>query len=111
MVAPNFNWLYVLSGILFSSLAQICMKRATLFEAKQGVWLSYLAGSLSCYLLSFIAYYLALKYFSISKVSPIMTVGVVLIVVAYGIWAGETVTARHAFGLFFGAVSIFLILS
>ncbi len=111
MVAPHFNWLYIVSGILFSSLAQICMKRATFFEAKQTLWLLYLGGSLGCYLLSFIAYYLALKYFSISKVSPLMTLGVVLIVVVYGIWAGETVTTRHAFGLLLGAVSIFLILS
>ncbi len=111
MVAPPFSWLSVMSGILFSSLAQICMKRATIFEVKSISWLLYLGGSLSCYILSFIAYYLALKYFSISKVSPIMTIGVVLIVVAYGIWAGETVTAKHAFGLFLGAVSIFLILS
>lgn len=40
-----------------------------------------------------------------------MTVGVVLIVVLYGIMTGEIVTARHAIGLLLGVISIVLILS
>jgi drug/metabolite transporter (DMT)-like permease len=105
------TWIYIVSGILFSSLAQICLKRASFLESKQAVWFAYLSGSIASYLLAFIAYYMALKYYSISKVSPVMTVGVVLIVVAYGVWAGENVSPRHAFGVLLGVVSIALILS
>lgn len=111
MVAPQYSWLYVVVGVLFSSLAQICMKRATIFEEKELYWIFYLAGSVSSYVISFGAYYFALKYFAISKISPVMTVGVVLIVVTYGLWAGETVTAKQAFGMLLGIISIILILS
>ncbi len=111
MIAPYLSWVYVVGGILSSSLAQICMKRATLFESSQIHWIVYIFGSLLCYLLSFSAYYLALRHFSISKISPVMTLGVVLLVVAYGMWAGETVTFKHALGILLSAVAIFLILS
>jgi len=110
-VSNNLKWFYVISGILSSSLAQICMKRATLFEGRQVFWISCILASISCYIFSFLAYYMALKYFTISKISPIMTVGVLLIVVFYGIWAGESVSAQHALGLMLGVVSIYLILS
>lgn len=111
MELSNYKWIYVVSGILFSSLAQICMKRASVFEVRHLFWCLYIFGSIFSYLLSFIAYYLVLKYFPISKVSPLMTVGVVLIVVLYGMWAGEAVSIKHAVGLLLGVVSIFLILS
>jgi drug/metabolite transporter (DMT)-like permease len=111
MELGTFKWFYVVGGILFSALAQICMKRASFFEVRHLFWYLYLVGSLFSYLFSFIAYYLVLKSFPISKISPLMTVGVVLLVVLYGIWMGETVGMRHAAGLLLGVVSIFLILS
>lgn len=111
MMAFNPTWIYVLGGILFSSLAQIILKRATLIEAKELLWMLSISGSTVCYFISFIAYYLALRQFSISRISPVMTVGVVLIVVAYGYWMGETITIRHMLGVLFGIVSILLILS
>ena len=92
-----------MSGILFSSFAQICMKRASVFEVRHFFWYLYIFGSIFSYLV--------LRYFPISKISPLMTVGVVLIVVLYGMWAGEAVSTKHAAGLLLGAVSIFLILS
>ncbi len=107
----SHSWIFVLGGILCSSLAQIILKRATLLEAREAVWLLYIGGSASCYLISFAAYYMALRHFQISRISPVMTVGVVLIVVAYGYWMGETVTARHSLGVLFGIISIMLILS
>ena len=111
MMAINPSWTYVVGGIFCSSLAQILLKRATLFEARETLWMFCIAGSALSYLTSFIAYYLALRQFSISRISPLMTVGVVMIVVAYGYWMGETVTARQSLGIIFGVVSILLILS
>jgi len=111
MLTENLKWAYVLTGILCSSLAQICMKRAALFEGQQFIWLSFLIGSLGCYLFSFICYYFALKYFPISKISPLMTIGVVLIVVFYGMWSGETVGLKNVLGIILGTISIYFILS
>lgn len=87
------------------------MKQATAFEGKQLLWALCLLGSMSCYLLSFVAYYQAIKHFPISRVSPVMTVGVVVIIVLYGIFLGEKISLQHAIGLLLGIFSIFLILS
>ena len=111
MTPYNPSWLYVIGGILFSSLAQIFLKRATFFEAKQVLWILSVSSSALCYLVSFIAYYMALREFSISRVSPLMTIGVVLIVVTYGFWAGETITVKQTLGVVLGIISIALILS
>jgi uncharacterized membrane protein len=111
MMVVKFHWLYVLSGIIFSSLAQICMKQATQFEVKKSYWIAFIVTSASCYLLSFVAYYFALKFFPISKIAPLMTVGVVLIVVLYGVMTGERVTTQQVIGLLLGVMSIILILS
>ena len=111
MIAINPSWTYVVGGIICSSLAQIFLKKATLLEARETFWMLCIAGSALCYLTSFAAYYLALRQFAISRISPLMTVGVVMIVVAYGVWMGETVTIRQSLGIVFGVVSILLILS
>lgn len=104
-------WLYVIGGISCSSLAQICIKQATNLAEKEFVWAIYLLSSILFYGLSFIAYYLALKEFPISRIAPIMTIGVVMIIVCYGFLTGETIYTKQLIGLAFGAVSIFLILS
>ena len=110
-MTPHLSWAYVACGILFSALAQICLKRAALLDSRQTHWILYIAGSMASYMFAFIAYYLALRHFEISVISPVMTIGVVSIVVLYGMWAGETIDTRHAIGLLLGIAAIFLILS
>lgn len=111
MAAADFKWLYMAGGVLFSSLAQICLKQATLLEDKQLQWFFYITESIFFYFFSFVAYYMALQYFAISKVAPVMTIGVVLLVVLYGIWIGETMNWKNMLGLLSGSVSLALLLS
>ncbi len=103
--------MYVAGGILFSSLAQMCLKRATAYEGNWTWWILLMGSSGLSYLLAFAAYYLGLRYFSISKIAPIMTVGVVIIVVGYGMWTGEEISLKHAIGVALGLLAIALILS
>ena len=35
----HLSWAYVLGGILFSSLAQVCLKRATAYEGNWFWWI------------------------------------------------------------------------
>jgi len=86
------------------------MKYATGFEARQALWALVLAGSMVCYFLSFVCYYFALKHFPISKVSPVMTVGVVVLVVFFGLFSGETLSSLQILGVICGVSSIFLLL-
>lgn len=105
------SWMYVGGGVLFSALAQILLKRATPFAYGQIEWVLYILASLSCYGISFAAYYLALQRYPISQVGPTMSIGVILIIVIYGISTGEIIDVKQALGILLGAAAIFLILS
>jgi uncharacterized membrane protein len=111
MISADLKFFYVLAGVIFSALAQICMKQATLSEAGNPAWFLYILASITSYVFSFATYYLVLKYFAISRVAPVMTVGVLVIVVLYGIYSGEAVSGKHAAGLMLGGLSSLLILS
>jgi len=72
--------------------------------------LLYLAISLLSYSVAFLCYYLALRYFDISKISPIMTVSTVAIVVCFGFLSGEQFSITRIIGIIISFVSIFLLL-
>ena len=110
-VVVDWKVLSVIGGIIFSSLAQIFMKQATSSDAYKAVWFLFLFGSMMSYFLSFVMYYFAIKSFPISKVSPVMTVGVVCLVVLFGMYSGEVVSYRHFLGIVCGFMSILLILA
>ena len=105
------GWSYVVAGIVFSSLAQVCVKRAISYEGNWVWWVFYMGSSGLSYLIAFTAYYLALRYFAISKIAPVMTIGVIIAVVGYGMWAGESITLKHAIGIVVGLLAIILIVS
>jgi drug/metabolite transporter (DMT)-like permease len=100
---------YVLVGIFITAAAQIFLKMGSSVEAFKGRWVLYLVLSLTCYFLSFVSYYLALRYFDISKISPIMMAGIVSLVAFYGFWAGETFSFLRLLGILLGILSIILI--
>ena len=105
-----FQFLPVVSGIIFSALAQVCMKQATNIHVKTGGWYCLLFSSFLCYGCSFLSYYFALKAYPISKIGPVMTVGVVALVVLSGAVMGEVLTVRHVVGIFLSVLSILLIM-
>ncbi len=107
----SLNLIYVVVGICCSALAQIFMKLATGCEERNVVWGVFLIGSILSYFFSFVTYYFALKYYPISKLGPVMTVGVVMLVVCYGLWSGEVMSAKNLIGLMFGSLAIYLILT
>jgi drug/metabolite transporter (DMT)-like permease len=105
------EYFYVALGIFLSAAAQVCLKKATSFKMWSATWNGTIGLSLFCYSLSFVLYYLALRSLPISKVSPVMTVGVVVLTVSFGIFSGETLLLRNIVGLFVGICSILLIMS
>ena len=101
---------YAAGGILCSALAQVCMKQATHQDLFRMPWLGFIGLSGFSYLSSFVLYYMALKYFPISRVSPIMTIGVLVLVVSFGVFSGEVLSTRQSLGIAGGVLSILLIL-
>jgi multidrug transporter EmrE-like cation transporter len=103
--------LLVLVGILATAVAQVMLKKASGFEVRTSSWIVWMGLSAISYTLSFVAYSRILKYFALNKVYPAMTVAQIVIITLYGLWVGEAVGTRHALGLVFGVVAIYLILA
>jgi len=101
---------YVLIGITTTSIAQIVLKVGSSTEVLSKKWLFFLMISLFSYSVAFLCYYLALKYFDISRISPIMTVSTVAIVVLFGFLSGEQFNITKVLVILIAFVSIFLLL-
>jgi drug/metabolite transporter (DMT)-like permease len=101
---------YVVLGIVTTSLAQIFLKTGSSYEILKIKWIVFLSLSLTSYFISFISYYLALRYYDISKISPIMMASTVTIVVAYGLLiAGESFNINKIIGTVLAIGSIILL--
>jgi drug/metabolite transporter (DMT)-like permease len=74
---------YIALGIMLSALAQILLKYASGHKTFSSCWITYIGVSLVSYGLAFCLYAIILKYFPISRISPVMTVGVVVLVVFF----------------------------
>jgi hypothetical protein len=101
----------VILGMLATALAQVLLKKASYFEIRTSAWLAYMAMSAASYAFSFILYSRILKYFELNKIYPAMTIGQIMLVTVYGLMIGEIISGRHALGLLFGIIAIYLILT
>jgi drug/metabolite transporter (DMT)-like permease len=104
-------YLLLIGGIVPSALAQILLKQASHHPYKSPPYLAYVVLSVSCYVLAFVLYTIILKHFPISMASPVMTIGVMLIVFCFGWLIGEEIHLRRAFGFLLGLVSIYFIVA
>ena len=100
---------FVIIGIVTTATAQILLKISASQEVIRFKCLLFFALSLFSYSISFASYYFALKYFEISKVSPIMMASIVSLVALYGFAVGESYSHLKGIGIFLAIVSIFLI--
>jgi multidrug transporter EmrE-like cation transporter len=103
--------LLVITGILGTAVAQVLLKKAAGFEVRTPPWIIFFALSAAAYVLSFVVYSQVLKYFALNKIYPAMTVGQIIVITVVGLLMGEAVGGRHALGLAFGAIAIYLILA
>ena len=104
------NIALLVTGIVFSSLAQITLKVSARFDAWGGRWLLLTIAGAALYGASFLAYSLLLRKEDLSRISPIMTSAVALIVVLAGVLLfGEQMTARRGLGIALGIAAIALL--
>ena len=103
--------LLVATGIFTTALAQILLKKASLFEIRTGPWLAFMGISAGFYVLSFFLYSYMLRFYPLNKVYPVTTVAQIILITAAGLLMGEAIDIRHGLGLVLGALSVYLILS
>ena len=101
--------IYVVLGILTTVAAQIFLKLAGQQEFLKLKWAIFIFISLSSYGLSFITYYMALTFFEISKISPIIMASCVSLIALYGFLVGEHFNLIKIAGIVLAIVSIFLL--
>ena len=104
------KYLLVPLGAVLSALAQIGLKKTSTFTTWSREWILYLLLSCSLYGISFFVYLYLLRRFPISKIYPIMTVVVILIITGYGMVIGETITLHHLIGVLLGLGAVYLLL-
>jgi len=108
MIHGNPIW-YVILGILTTVAAQIFLKIAGSYDILKLKWLLFIFFSLFSYGISFLTYYLALTYFDISKISPIIMASCVVLIALYGFTTGEPFNNLKLSGIALAIISIFLL--
>lgn len=106
------KFLVLLLGVCFASTAQLLMKLLSKYEVLSKQWSSYLILSVLFYGLAFLSQIYLYKLFQLNKISPAMSIIIMIIVVIAGtFFFKETITPKHIIGVCLGILSIYLILS
>lgn len=100
----------VVIGVATTAIAQVTLKKASGFEIRTLEWTTWIALSAVAYAISFLLYSQILKFYALNKIYPVLTTAQIMVITVIGIWMGEAVSGRHALGLLFGVVAIYLIL-
>jgi drug/metabolite transporter (DMT)-like permease len=100
---------YIVIGISTSVAAQILVKIAGQQHMFTMKWFLYIFLSLSSYSIAFVGYYMALKYFDISKAGPIMMASTVALIALYGFATGEPFNHLKLSGIVLAIIAICLI--
>ncbi len=104
-------YLKVIVGVVVNVLAQLCIKKSTIYTFFSIKWVILMGIAISLYGLSFLIYSYILKEAPLNIISPVMAIsGMLLIVILSSILFLEPISARQVLGLLLGAVSIFLLL-
>jgi len=104
------KYILVPAGAVLTALAQIGLKKTSTFNNWSREWFLFLLLSLVLYGIAFFNYLYLLRQFPISKIYPIMTVVVILIITGYGFLIGESINLRHLIGVALGMGSVYLLL-
>lgn len=101
--------LFVIVAIASTSLGQILQKFGSSFDVLSKKWIICLSASLLSYSISFVSYYLALRFYDITKISPAMLASTVSIVTLYGFAVGENINVSKLIGILLSILSVLLI--
>ncbi len=101
----------IVIGVIASALAQLFLKKGAQAGLSSIAGIGWGGASGISYVVAFGIYAILLRTIPISRLSPLMTISVMLIVVVVGLLLGETLTLRLVLGVIFGICSIYLLLS
>jgi drug/metabolite transporter (DMT)-like permease len=100
----------IVLGIFLSALAQLGLKRIAAYETWTFPWLVGIGFSIGVYGLAFLIYSYILRHFKVTVAGPLMTVGVVGVVVIGGLLLGETLSVKQWVGVATAAFAVYLLI-
>jgi len=104
------KYILVPVGAVLTAVAQIGLKKTSTFENWSRPWFLFLVLSIALYGIACFNYMYLLRQFPISKIYPIMTVVIILIITVYGFLTGEMINLRHVIGIVLGMGAVYLML-
>ena len=104
------KYMLVPAGAVLTAIAQIGLKKTSTFDNWSRPWFLFMLLSVALYGIAFFNYLYLLRQFPISKIYPVMTVVVILIITVYGFLIGETINLRHLIGILLGMGAVYLLL-
>jgi len=104
------KYILVPVGAVLTAVAQIGLKKTSTFENWSRPWFLFLLLSVALYGIACFNYMYLLRQFPISKIYPVMTVVIILIITFYGFLTGETINLRHVIGIVLGMGAVYLML-
>jgi drug/metabolite transporter (DMT)-like permease len=106
------KYILVLFSVIFSVVAQVMVKNASLNVFFEKKWIYLMLLSVTSYAVAFLLQSYILKFFPLSKVAPAMAIAIMILVFVCGIWLfGEAISCKQVIGVLLGIVSIYLILA
>jgi len=106
------KYLFAVLGILSSTIAQALLKKTSALSFKDASYYIYFCFAGLFYVVSLGLYTLLLRHFPITKISPVMTLGTMMMIIIFGILMfNETITYKQMIGIVLGMAAIILISS
>lgn len=100
----------VIVGVVVNVLAQLCVKKSTMYDFLSNKWLIMMSIAIVLYGISFLIYSFILRDAPLNIISPVMSIsGMLLIVMTSSIIFVEPVSFRQFVGLVLGMISIILL--
>jgi multidrug transporter EmrE-like cation transporter len=104
------RYLAIPAAILCSAAAQILLKMSSGYAAWSRGWLLFLALSAALYGLSLLLFQHLLRVHPMSRIYPLLTSSVILLITLYGFLRGEHLAPRQLLGIALCVGAIFLLL-
>jgi len=108
----DLKYLLIFLAIMLTAIAQVSIKKGTFYTLQQKEFYIFISIGAVLYIGTFFLQVYLLRYFDVSKLTPILTIASMLLIVVFGmILFGESISLKQGAGIFIGAISIYLILS
>ena len=108
----GFKYILILIAIVFSAIAQSALKKGAFYTLQETEIYYFVGAGAILYIIVFFLQVYLLRFFDVSKLTPVLTIGSMILIVGLAMWLfQETVSIKQGAGILLGAVSIYLILS